>query len=89
MALVRGQAELHSLVGDPSKARDQLGSESSIDFQGLIHICWWTRISSASARSEQAWARSGLIADMSLARPRPSSSTSFCATHPSSASDST
>ena len=37
-AFVRGQAELHSLVGDPSKARRQLAWEPSIDFTALVHM---------------------------------------------------
>lgn len=37
-ALVRGKAELHNLVGDASKARERLGWEPSIDFEGLVHL---------------------------------------------------
>ena len=37
-ALVRGRAELHNLVGDASKARERLGWEPSVDFEGLVQI---------------------------------------------------
>jgi GDPmannose 4,6-dehydratase len=37
-ALVRGQAELHKLVGDASKARAQLGWEPSVSFDDLVAL---------------------------------------------------
>ncbi len=37
-ALVRGKAELHDLVGDASKAREQLGWSPTLDFEGLVHL---------------------------------------------------
>jgi GDPmannose 4,6-dehydratase len=37
-ALERGTAELHRLVGNPEKARAQLGWESSVDFTNLVHL---------------------------------------------------
>jgi GDPmannose 4,6-dehydratase len=37
-ALQRGAAELHRLVGDPGKARAQLGWEPRIDFTQLVHL---------------------------------------------------
>jgi GDPmannose 4,6-dehydratase len=37
-SLRRGKAELHNLVGDPTKARERLGWEPSIDFRGLVHL---------------------------------------------------
>ena len=37
-ALQRGKAELHDLVGDASKAREQLGWAPSLDFEGLVHL---------------------------------------------------
>ena len=37
-ALGRGRAELHNLVGDPSKARDQLGWVPSVGFTELVHL---------------------------------------------------
>jgi GDPmannose 4,6-dehydratase len=35
-ALSRGRAELHNLVGDPSKARERLGWEPSVGFEELV-----------------------------------------------------
>jgi GDPmannose 4,6-dehydratase len=37
-SLRRGKAELHDLVGDAAKARDKLGWEPSIDFEGLVQL---------------------------------------------------
>jgi GDPmannose 4,6-dehydratase len=37
-SLRRGKAELHNLVGDPTKARERLGWEPSVDFRGLVHL---------------------------------------------------
>jgi GDPmannose 4,6-dehydratase len=37
-ALQRGAAELHRLVGDPSKARSRLGWEPEVDFTELVHL---------------------------------------------------
>jgi GDPmannose 4,6-dehydratase len=37
-ALRRGKAELHNLVGDPAKARERLGWEPTIDFDGLVRM---------------------------------------------------
>ena len=37
-ALRRGTAELHHLVGDPTRARDRLGWEPSVDFVGLVAL---------------------------------------------------
>jgi GDPmannose 4,6-dehydratase len=37
-ALVRGRAELHNLVGDPSKARERLGWKPTVDFEGLVNM---------------------------------------------------
>jgi len=36
--LQRGKAELHRLVGDPAKARSQLGWEPELGFRGLVHL---------------------------------------------------
>jgi GDPmannose 4,6-dehydratase len=36
--LRRGKAQLHDLVGDPAKARDQLGWEPTVDFEGLVAL---------------------------------------------------
>jgi len=37
-ALQRGAAELHRLVGDPTKARAQLGWRTEVDFTQLVHL---------------------------------------------------
>jgi GDPmannose 4,6-dehydratase len=37
-SLVRGRAELHDLVGDAAKARDRLGWEPTVDFDGLVQL---------------------------------------------------
>jgi GDPmannose 4,6-dehydratase len=37
-SLVRGRAELYDLVGDASKAREELGWAPSVDFEGLVHL---------------------------------------------------
>jgi GDPmannose 4,6-dehydratase len=36
-SLVRGTAELHNLVGDPSKAEAKLGWRPTVTFDGLVH----------------------------------------------------
>ena len=36
--LERGRAELHRLVGNPAKARAQLGWEAQVDFTQLVHL---------------------------------------------------
>ena len=37
-SLKRGKAELYDLVGDATKAREQLGWTPSLDFEGLVHL---------------------------------------------------
>jgi GDPmannose 4,6-dehydratase len=37
-SLKRGEAELHDLVGDPSKAREELGWRPTVGFEGLVHM---------------------------------------------------
>jgi GDPmannose 4,6-dehydratase len=37
-SLERGKAELHDLVGDPSKARERLGWEPTVGFEELVHL---------------------------------------------------
>jgi GDPmannose 4,6-dehydratase len=37
-SLVRGKAELHDLVGDPTQARERLGWEPSVRFDELVHL---------------------------------------------------
>jgi len=36
--LVRGRAELHNLVGDPSRARERLGWEPTVAFHELVQL---------------------------------------------------
>ncbi len=37
-SLLRGQAELHHLVGDASRARDRLGWEPGVGFEELVAL---------------------------------------------------
>jgi GDPmannose 4,6-dehydratase len=37
-SLQRGKAELHNLVGDPSKAKRKLGWEPTMPFEGLVQV---------------------------------------------------
>jgi GDPmannose 4,6-dehydratase len=37
-SLVRGTAELHNLVGDPTRAREQLGWQPTVSFEELVHL---------------------------------------------------
>jgi GDPmannose 4,6-dehydratase len=37
-SLRRGKAELHRLVGDPTKARERLGWSPEVDFERLVHL---------------------------------------------------
>jgi GDPmannose 4,6-dehydratase len=37
-ALQRGAAELHRLVGNPARARAQLGWQPRVDFTNLVHL---------------------------------------------------
>ena len=37
-ALQRGKAELHDLVGDPRLARERLGWQRAVGFEGLVHL---------------------------------------------------
>jgi GDPmannose 4,6-dehydratase len=37
-SLVRGKAELHDLVGDPSRARERLGWSPTVDFDELVDL---------------------------------------------------
>jgi GDPmannose 4,6-dehydratase len=36
--LIRGRAELHNLVGDPTKTRERLGWSPSVTFEGLVRL---------------------------------------------------
>lgn len=56
-SLVRGKAELHDLVGDASKAREQLGWSPSLDFDGLVHLLVDSDLERLKAGLELAEAR--------------------------------
>jgi GDPmannose 4,6-dehydratase len=49
-SLVRGRAELHSLVGDPTRARERLGWEPTFGFEELVHLLVDAELSTLSAR---------------------------------------
>jgi GDPmannose 4,6-dehydratase len=53
-SLVRGKAELHDLVGDASKAVDELGWSRTIDFEGLVHMLVDADLERLRARMEPA-----------------------------------
>jgi GDPmannose 4,6-dehydratase len=36
--LLRGKAELHDLVGDPTRARERLGWRPTLGFEELVHL---------------------------------------------------
>jgi GDPmannose 4,6-dehydratase len=38
LSLQRGAAELHNLVGDPTRARTRLGWEPQVNFTDLVHL---------------------------------------------------
>jgi len=53
-ALLRGKAELHDLVGDPTKARERLGWSPTIDFEGVVHLLVNADLDRLRARLEPA-----------------------------------
>jgi GDPmannose 4,6-dehydratase len=57
-SLKRGKAELHDLVGDPSKARERLGWQPSLDFEGLVELMVDSELQ--RLRGQRAEARSSL-----------------------------
>jgi GDPmannose 4,6-dehydratase len=57
-SLKRGAAELHDLVGDPSKARERLGWEPEVRFDDLVHLLVEAELERLrSARQEEASSR--------------------------------
>jgi GDPmannose 4,6-dehydratase len=58
-SLKRGNAELHDLVGDASKARERLGWQPSLDFEELVHLLVDTELSELSAAEPAAAQVSG------------------------------
>jgi GDPmannose 4,6-dehydratase len=53
-ALERGPAELHRLVGDSTKAHEQLGWHPELDFTNLVHMLVDADVERLSARSGAA-----------------------------------
>jgi GDPmannose 4,6-dehydratase len=56
-SLKRGSAELHDLVGDPSKAREQLGWEPEVSFEELVHLLVDAELERLEQRQEEASSR--------------------------------
>jgi GDPmannose 4,6-dehydratase len=56
-SLKRGSAELHDLVGDPSKARAQLGWEPECAFDDLVHLLVDAELQRLARRQEEASSR--------------------------------
>jgi len=53
-ALQRGAAELHRLIGNPGKARTQLGWEAEVDFTRLVHLLVDADLERLHARADKA-----------------------------------
>ena len=56
-SLKRGSAELHDLVGDPSKARAQLGWEPEVTFEDLVHMLVDAELERLEQRQEETSSR--------------------------------
>jgi len=56
-SLKRGSAELHDLVGDPSKARAHLGWEPECAFDDLVHLLVDAEVQRLARRQEEASSR--------------------------------
>ena len=56
-SLKRGSAELHRLVGDPSKAREQLGWQPECSFVELVHVLVDAELDRLRRRQEEASSR--------------------------------
>ena len=52
--LVRGKAELHDLVGDPSRTQERLGWQPSLDFEALVRLLVDADLERLRARVELA-----------------------------------
>jgi GDPmannose 4,6-dehydratase len=52
-ALQRGTAELRRLVGNPAKARSQLGWHAEVDFTSLVHLLVDADLDRLRARSDE------------------------------------
>jgi GDPmannose 4,6-dehydratase len=53
-ALQRGAAELHRLIGNPAKARAQLGWKAEVDFTRLVHLLVDADLERLQARADKA-----------------------------------
>jgi len=53
-ALVRGRAELHNLVGDPSRTRERLGWEPTVTFEELVGLLVDADLDALSSRAVAA-----------------------------------
>jgi GDPmannose 4,6-dehydratase len=53
-ALQRGAAELRRLIGNPAKARAQLGWEAEVDFTRLVHLLVDADLERLSVRADEA-----------------------------------
>jgi GDPmannose 4,6-dehydratase len=53
-SLIRGKAELHDLVGDPSRARERLGWAPTVDFDALVRLLVDADLERLRARLEPA-----------------------------------
>lgn len=58
-ALQRGKAELHRLVGDPTRACERLGWSRRVDFRGLVELLVDADVARLAASPRSAVARSG------------------------------
>jgi GDPmannose 4,6-dehydratase len=58
-ALQRGKAELHRLVGDPTRAYERLGWSRRVDFRGLVELLVDADVARLAASPSSAVARSG------------------------------
>jgi len=55
-SLVRGKAELHDLVGDPSRARERLGWAPTLEFEALVQLLVDSDLERLRAQLERAHA---------------------------------
>ncbi len=53
-ALRRGSAELHHLVGDPSRTKERLGWQPSVDFDGLVALLVDAELERLRAQEQRA-----------------------------------
>ena len=56
-SLRRGKAELHDLVGDPSRARDRLGWQPTLGFKELVELLVDAELARMEAEGSRAAGR--------------------------------